>query len=74
MNNSEEGWHLKLKSLRINNNLTLLEVANSLGYKYPSSYRKIENGEQTLKANQIKVLAKLFNCSEQKILNSSYSK
>ena len=64
---------MSLKELRKKNNLTLLEVANSLGYKYPSSYRKIENGEQILKANQIKVLANIFNCSEQKILILSYS-
>lgn len=64
---------MNLKELRKMNNLTLLEVANSLGYKYPSSYRKIENGEQALKVNQIKILATIFNCSEQKILTSSYS-
>lgn len=74
MNNKvkERGGKM-LKDLRERNNLTLLEVSLKLGYKYPSSYRKIEIGEQSLKIEQIKILANLFNCSEEKILESSYS-
>lgn len=63
-----------LKQLRREQNLTLLEVSQKLGYKYPSSYRKIEEGYQSLKVEQVKVLAEIFKCSEQKILESSYSK
>ena len=64
---------LSLKELRLSKGKTLLEVANVLGYKYPSNYRKIEVGEQQLKASQVKILAIFFECSEQKILNSCYS-
>lgn len=63
-----------LKELRIKKNLTLLDVSQKLGYKYPSSYRKIEEGHQVLKIDQVKILAEIFDCSEQKILDSSYSK
>lgn len=64
---------MSLKELRLESGLTLLEVANHLGYKYPSSYRKIENGEQPLKVSQVKCLSSLFKCSEQKILRFFYS-
>lgn len=63
-----------LKDMRMEQNLTLLDVAEKLGYKYASSYRKIEEGNQSLKAEQISVLAILFKCSEEKILRSCYSK
>lgn len=65
---------MTLKELRLKKNLTLIQVANALGYTYPSSYRKIEEGDQELKVNQVQTLAKLYNCSEQKILETSYSK
>lgn len=64
---------MTLKELRLKNELTLMQVANKLGYVYPSSYRKIETGEQVLKVDQVKKLADLYGCSEQKILEESYS-
>ncbi|MFY8331891.1 helix-turn-helix domain-containing protein [Vagococcus carniphilus] len=63
-----------LENLRKAQNLTLLDVAQELGYKYPSSYRKIETGEQKLKSDQILKLSSLFKVDDKKILNSSYSK
>ena len=62
-----------LKRIRVSRGLTLLEVAKHLGYKYPGSYAKIENGSQELKAEQIVKLSSLFNVSEKKILRKSYS-
>lgn len=62
-----------LKQMREQKELTLLDVALKLGYKYPSSYAKIEKGEQQLKSNQIMLLADLFCVSKEKILQASYS-
>ncbi|MFB8466685.1 helix-turn-helix domain-containing protein [Enterococcus thailandicus] len=62
-----------LKEIRKEKNITLLVAANELGYRYPSSYAKIETGKQPLKSNQIPILANLFEVSEEKILKSSYS-
>ena len=63
-----------LKELREKNKLTLLDVSLKLGYKYPSSYRNIESGEQQLKSNQIILLAEIFSVPKEKILRSFYSK
>lgn len=62
-----------LKQLRESSNLTLLEVSLKLGYKYSSSYAKIENGIQPIKTYQVPLLSSLFNVSEEKILQLSYS-
>ena len=62
-----------LKLLRVERGLTLMQVAKKLGYKYPGSYAKIENGVQELRADQVIKLSELFEVSEKKILNKSYS-
>lgn len=62
-----------LKKIRKEKGLTLSEVSNYLGYMYPGSYTKIENGKQKLRGDQVIKLAKLFGVSEKKILQKSYS-
>lgn len=74
MNNRKENSMDTLKQMREQKELTLLDVALKLGYKYPSSYAKIEKGEQQLKSTQIMLLADLFCVSKEKILQTSYSK
>ena len=47
---------------RVNLNLTLQEMAESMGFKNASTYSKYEKGEYEFKANQLPILAEKLQC------------
>ena len=50
----------ELKKLRLEFDLTQLDVAKYLGFKYTSSYSNKENGKVEFSQSEIKKLIKLF--------------
>lgn len=51
-----------IKNRRIELNITLKEMAESLGFKNSSTYLKYENGDYSFKAEQLPLLAKSLKC------------
>lgn len=54
--------HEYIKNKRIENNLTLQEVAKELGFKNASTYLKYEEGDYSFKADMLPKLAKVLDC------------
>lgn len=57
-----------LKDIRKSKGLTMMDMAEILGYKYAGSYRKLETGEQELRVSQINILSKTLKITKEKIL------
>ncbi|WP_203363045.1 helix-turn-helix transcriptional regulator [Bacillus sp. REN10] len=51
-----------IKSRRIELDITLQEMANSLGFKNSSTYLKYETGTYSFKAEQLPILADCLKC------------
>lgn len=51
-----------IKDMRTQNNLTLLQMSEELGFKNASTYLKYESGEYSFKAEMLPILAKVFSC------------
>ncbi|MED4530941.1 helix-turn-helix transcriptional regulator [Metabacillus fastidiosus] len=51
-----------IKVRRVVLELTLHDVAISMGFKNASTYMKYENGDYSFKAEQLPLLAELFKC------------
>jgi transcriptional regulator with XRE-family HTH domain len=51
----------KLRSLRLDRNISLKDIATILGLKTPGGYSRIETGENKLKAEHLPLLAAVFN-------------
>ena len=60
---------LRLKELRLANNLEQIDVAKYLGYKSDSTISKWENGKNLPKGAKLVQLAKLFGTSTDYILH-----
>ena len=58
-----------IKDMRIQNNLTLMQMSEELGFKNASTYLKYENGEYAFKAEMLPILAKVFNCDMANFFN-----
>ena len=52
-----------IKDKRLEKKLSLLEVANELGFKNASTYMKYENGEYSFRADMLPTLANILDCS-----------
>ncbi|OEF98853.1 hypothetical protein BHF71_10680 [Vulcanibacillus modesticaldus] len=50
--------YTKLKQLRIDRNISLMEMADALGLKTAGGYSRIESGENKLKAEHLPIIAK----------------
>lgn len=50
----------KLRSLRVDRNISLKDIATTLGFKTPGGYSRIETGENKLKAEHLPALATIF--------------
>lgn len=64
---------MDLNKIRKEHGVTLKEVSNVLGYKYPGGYHKIEQGKQKLTLEQALKLADYYDLNPQIFLNRSYS-
>ena len=51
----------KIKEIRISNNLTLQEFADSLGYTSKSTISKIENGNNDIIFSQMVKLSQMYS-------------
>lgn len=51
-----------IKDMRTQNNITLLQMSEELGFKNASTYLKYESGEYSFKAEMLPILAKVFSC------------
>ena len=51
-----------IKKQRLDLNLSLLEVAQGLGFKNASTYLKYENGDYSFKADMLPILANILKC------------
>jgi transcriptional regulator with XRE-family HTH domain len=61
-----------IRSLRENKNMTLREVSNKIGID-PSLLGKIERNERKVTIAQIELIAKLFNCDKQELIEENLS-
>jgi transcriptional regulator with XRE-family HTH domain len=65
----------EIKVKRVNSNISLQEMADSLGFKDASTYMRYENGLYAFKANHLPVLAEKLKCSiESLFLNKNLLK
>lgn len=53
--------YCKLESTRKSKGISLTFMAKNLGYKSPSAYKKIEQGQTEIKIKQGLLIAKLLN-------------
>lgn len=53
----------RIKAKRIENNMTLQELAKKMGYEHRSSISKLENGENSIPQDKINQLAEALNTS-----------
>lgn len=58
-----------LRSLRVERNLSLLEMAECIGLQTAGGYLRIETGENKLKAEHLPILAKKFNVSLEELID-----
>lgn len=58
----------ELKSIRIEKSMSLQEMAEALGLKTAGGYKRIETGENKLKAEQLPFLAKKFEMSLENLM------
>ncbi len=64
---------IKLKNLRIENNLTTKQISEKLGMS-KSSYSYIENGDRRLSYEQAILIADLFNKKPDDLFYEDFSK
>lgn len=53
----------KIKMLRLENKMTLMEMARLLGYKSPTGYFYIESGNRNFKPEHLPLISKHFGVS-----------
>lgn len=51
-----------IKQKRESEGLTFRQVSTAMGFKSPSTYYKYENGEYSLDAHHLPVLAQILKC------------
>ncbi|WP_100406229.1 helix-turn-helix domain-containing protein [Bacillus solitudinis] len=51
-----------IRSKRCNREISMQRMAEKLGFKNASTYLKYENGEYSLKANHLPIIADILSC------------
>lgn len=59
----------KLKQLRIDKKISLQEMANTLGMKTAGGYKRIETGENKLKAEHLPLIANKLQIDVKELAN-----
>lgn len=62
-----------IKKRRQDLNLSLQEMAESLGFKNASTYMKYEEGEYAFKAYQLPILANKLDCKIENFFNENFA-